>query len=74
MQALIGVICIEYSFYRTKRFRSKDEQRDSRFPAYRRFDSQKWSRWKFYPGAMFLLPTRVVLLLLDGIFLTVIVS
>ena len=72
-QAIIGVIGIEYAWSRTKRYREIDEQRDGKFPAFRRVDAKNWSRWKFYPGAMLLMPTRFILLSMDGIFLTLIV-
>ena len=70
VQAFIGIIAIEYAFYRTKRFREIDEKRDSEFPAFRRLDAKYWARWKFYPGAMFTMPTRLALLVIDTIFLT----
>ena len=34
------------------------------FPGYRRLDVKNWSRWKFYPGALFLMPTRAFLMCL----------
>lgn len=74
VQAIIGVIAIEFAWARTKRFRQVDERRDAMFPQFRRNDAVHWARWKFYPGAMFLMPTRLILLVLDGIFLTAIVK
>lgn len=74
VQAIIGIISIEYAWARTKRFREVDEQRDAMFPQFRRTDAKNWARWKFYPGAMFLMPTRLILLFLDGIFLTAIIK
>jgi hypothetical protein len=74
VQAIIGIVAIEYAWSRLKRFREIDPIRDAKFPAFRRNDAQYWARWKFYPGAMFLMPTRLVLLVVDGIFLTSIVS
>lgn len=73
-QAIIGIIGIEYAWSRTKRFREIDEERDGKFPAFRRVDAKNWSRWKFYPGAMFLMPARLILLAIDGIFLTHVVK
>ena len=43
-----------------------DEIRDSQFPAFRRLDASRWSRLKFYPGALFTLPARILLLILLG--------
>lgn len=34
-------------------------------------DAHKWSRWKFYPGAMFSLPIRFLILILQGILLLI---
>lgn len=74
VQAVLGIIAIEYAFSRTKRFRERNEERDSVFPPFRRYDAEKWSRLKFYPGAMFLMPTRAIMLVLDATFLALIVS
>jgi len=74
VQAIIGVVALEYAWARTKRFREVDEKRDSMFPQFRRNDVSHWSRWKFYPGAMLLMPTRLFLLAIDGVFLTTIVT
>jgi len=52
----------------------KNTERDEKFPYFRRYDAQYWARWKLYPGAMFLMPTRIVLLVFDGIFLTSMVN
>ena len=54
---IIGCLMLEYAFYRTERFRDKNEARDSKYPAFRRYDAHLWSRWKFYPGALFMMPT-----------------
>ena len=59
VQAVIGVIAIEYAFLRLKRFKNIDEERDSRFPAFRRRDAHLWSKWKFYPGALLSMPFRL---------------
>ena len=73
-QAVIGIIAFEFAWSRTKRFRNVDEKRDSLYPQFRRQDAENWARWKFYLGAMFFMPTRIILLFIDGIFLTTIVS
>jgi hypothetical protein len=74
VQAVIGIVALEYAWAKTKRFREVDEERDSLYPCFRRTDAKNWSRWKFYPGAMFLFPTRLVLLVIDATFLTAIVK
>ena len=58
--AFIGFIMIEFAFYKTRRYRDGNEARDAMFPGYRRLDIKNWARWKFYPGALFLMPTRAL--------------
>lgn len=70
----MGICALEYAFRRTKRFREIDEMRDGQYPHFRRHDAKRWARWKFLPGAMLLMPTRFILLCIDGIFLTTFVS
>ena len=73
VQAIIGIIAIEYAFYRNRRLMyDKDERRDEKFQAFRRLDTDNWYRFKFYPGAMFSMPTRLLLLIFMGIFLLVV--
>ena len=52
---------IEYAWSKTTRYRNIDERRDGSYPSYRRLDAKYWARWKFYPGAMLMMPTRLVL-------------
>lgn len=66
---IIGFIAIEYAFSRLKRFRDGNEERDSKFPAFRRRDAKYWSRLKFYPGALFSMPFRLVFIILLGFIL-----
>lgn len=40
-----------------------DEKRDSKYPAFRRLDATKWRKWKFYIGAITILPLRLILTL-----------
>jgi hypothetical protein len=61
---LLGIVAIEYAFAKLKRFRDGDEKRDAQFPHYRRLDVKKWSRCKFYPGAMLSMPIRLTLIIL----------
>ena len=57
----MGIILFEYSWWRVSRYRNVDERRDGSYPSYRRLDAKNWARWKFYPGAMFMMPTRLLL-------------
>lgn len=56
------------------RFRKVDIARESYFSAVKRQDAPLWARWKFYPGAMFTLTTRVILLVASFIFLFLTIS
>lgn len=70
VQAFLGLIAIEYAFSRLKRMQNDhDEKRDQYYHAFRRTDSKRWSRCKFYPGALFSIPVRIVILILQGILL-----
>ena len=67
VQAILGLIALEYAWCRLKRIREVDEDRDSQFPAFRRVDVKNWSKLKFYPGAMLTMPSRLAFLILHGI-------
>jgi len=43
-----------------EKIREIDEERDSQFPCWRRVDAKDWSAWMFIPGAMFMMPTRLI--------------
>ena len=64
LNALTGVLLFEWAWSKTDRVRRIDEKRDSLFPAWRREDTHKWSRLRFYPGAVTILPLRFLCLLL----------
>ena len=71
IQAIIGLIGIEFAFYKFTRYMENDEARDSNFPAFRRYDAPHFRRWKFYPGALLFMPTRMALLLVEGLILLI---
>lgn len=55
--------------------READEARDGKYPAYRRTDHpEKWSKWRFYPGAVTLLPFRLLLLIISALISYVIIK
>ena len=67
MQAVLGIFCIEFAFRRLKRMRDVDEDRDSKFPAFRRRDAKNWSRLKLYPLAILSMPYRLLFLNVLGL-------
>ena len=46
-----------------------DEERDSKFPAWRRRDATRWARWKFYPLGLLTMPFRLVFIHVQGMIL-----
>ena len=73
-QAVMGIFMIEFSWKRSARFRQLDEDRDKKYPLFRRNDNKKWARWKFYPGAMLWMPTRFVSVVLIALIFQTIAS
>ena len=63
VNAFYGLVFFELGWRDTYRFRQIDEERDKLFPAFRRLDVKTWSRqkWRFYPGAMTLMPIRALI-------------
>lgn len=74
VQAVLGIIMIEYAWSRNKRFLIQDEERDKNYPLFRRHDSKYWARWKFYPGAILWLPTRFFGLIIIALTFNIIAS
>lgn len=60
VNAVAGILFFEWSYGKFSRHRDGNEARDRDFPAFRRTDAYKWSRLKFWPGAMLFLPCRAI--------------
>ena len=60
IQGVMGILLFEWAYAQTYRVRAMPEEFHAQFPAFRRTDTHLWARWKFYPGAFFLLITRFV--------------
>ncbi len=45
---LLGILLIEYALYKCKPVIKIDEARDSKYPAFRRYDVKEWKRWRLY--------------------------
>lgn len=58
VNAVLGIGLFEYAWAQTKRHRTVDEERDSHFPAWRRYDAPHWSKLMMYPVAATLLIPR----------------
>ena len=44
-----------------KPLREVNEERDGKYPAFRRWDVSKWEKWRFYAGAVTLMPLRIIM-------------
>ena len=56
------------------RIRDINEEREKYYHAIARQDAPHWARWKFWPGAMIMMPTRVLLLCLGFITCVICIS
>jgi len=77
LNALIGWVLFELAWRQTTEIRKVNEDRDSLFPAWRRYDAHKWRRWKMMPAAVTIMPLRflaLTILLLGAFVLTKFVS
>lgn len=72
---LFGILFFEYVYSKIdSRFFDGNEERDGKFPVFRRTDIKNWSRLTFYPGAFFFLPLRMVLAIADMLIIVVILK
>jgi len=63
INAVVGLITFEWAWYTTRRFRQNSvamTDLNSKYPAFRRLDSQDWARWKMLPGAMTMMWPRFI--------------
>ena len=69
---LIGIFFLEYALYKTRAVRKVDEERDSKYSAFRRYDVKHWKRWRLYFGTPFLFPRMILAILhLLGLYLVI---
>ena len=68
VNALIGLLLFEYAWAKVRKVREINEERDSLYPAFRRYDAKKWSKWRFYIGAVTFMPIRLILSIVPLIF------
>ena len=58
---LSGLALFEWAWASVKSIRDVNEERDSQFPAFRRLDAKKWNKFRFYLGAVTILPLRILI-------------
>jgi len=68
--AIIGTVLFAYGVYGNQAVRNVVEERDSKYPAYRRYDTKNWNLPMLYLGAITLLPIRLCI----GIGMTIFIS
>lgn len=61
VQAILGILLFEWAYSKTDRHRTFNKERDEKFHSYRRLDAGKWGRFNMYPGAILVMPTRLLL-------------
>ena len=74
VNAGLGFILIEWSWYKTRYFRKPIKELNDLMPSFRRNDAAKWSRWRFYPGALTIMLPRFFLAVGLGIILLIILK
>jgi hypothetical protein len=62
--SFVGFALFEWSWYKIKPIREIDEARDSKYPPFRRLDAQFLKKWKFYLGAITIMPIRFIICIL----------
>lgn len=60
---ILGILMIEYALFKTKAVRKVNEERDSKYPAFRRWDAPLWSRPRLYLMAPFTFPRFAICVL-----------
>jgi len=61
INALIGAACLEFAWKNFKPIREATEEQNAQFPQFRRHDLKLWSKFKFYIGAVTILPIRFII-------------
>lgn len=56
---IIGFLMFEWAWCKVRRLKKVDEERDGKYPAFKRWDAYLWNKWKFYFGAVTFLPLRL---------------
>ena len=57
----LGLIMFEWAWQQIKVLREIEEERDSKFAPFRRWDAYKWRKWHYYFGAVTFMPIRLII-------------
>jgi hypothetical protein len=61
--AVTGIVHLELIWPHIERYREINEERDKHFPAFRRLDNQHWNKAMFYPQALTIYTSKIILAL-----------
>jgi len=69
---VLGVLLVEYALLKCKAPRQVVEERDAKYPAFRRYDVRHWKRWRLYLiGGHILFPRLVTTLMAPMVYFVV---
>ena len=74
INAILGLAAFEWAWLQMKPFRNYVKERDDRYPPFKRLDVLKWRKWKFYPGAITLMPLRFIICIVSIIIVYILVK
>ena len=60
INAVIGITAFNWAWKKSDRFRNPNEKLLALFPAYRRSDAERWTKWKFLLGSVILFVPRLI--------------
>ena len=65
---VLGILLIEYALFKVRSPRKIVEERDSKYPAFRRYDAIYWTRPRLYIAAPYILPRFLLALFLPALY------
>ena len=69
--AVLGLMLFEWAWWRMRHYRKPIKELNDLLPAFRRDDAVRWSKWKFYPGAVTIMLPRFFFGVGLGMFLSI---
>lgn len=72
VNTFIGIFFIEYALFKCRAVIKVDEERDSKYSAFRRYDVKHWKRWRLYLFAPFL-PAKMIIAILHMVALYIVI-
>jgi hypothetical protein len=74
LNGIVGLVAFEWAWIQMKPFRNVVKERDEQYPPFRRLDVHLWKKWKFYLGAITLMPIRFILSILSILIVYVLIK